>query len=279
MKIERESRGREDRWRGKAEGGFTLLEVTLTLMLIVILMGGIYSIAAGAIQLGSEVSETQNREMLVHSFLQLCRRNIEALPGNAGMTLLAEETGRFYVTEVAFVDAPLAFAFAAVPAGYNKTILMSEADSRGFLNVSLRYLNVDEEDAFTGSSDQEEGIRLPLLEGVNVFEWRFYDVETDEWQVIWEDEEKRPSFVELNLGFVEDVDPIRAVFWVPPVADPETVILGAATVGGGTGPGSGAAPGAGGSGNPAAPGNPGSPPPGASPPIPGQGARGGGGRR
>lgn len=240
--FETGERGRD----GAREKGFTLLEVTLALMLIVILMGGIYSIATGAIQLGAEVSEAQNREMLVHSFLQLCRRNIESLPGNSGMTLLAEESGRYYVTEVAFINAPLAFSFAAVPAGFDKAVLKSEADPRGYLRVNLLYLNEEDEESLgTGLSDEGDGITLPLLDGVSVFEWRFYDQDTDLWEVVWEDETKRPSFVELTLGFFDGRDPIRTVFWLPPVANPEQVINAA---GGGGGAGGGGAGGQGGGG-------------------------------
>ena len=218
--------------------GFTLLEVTLALSLLVILMGGVYSIATGAIQLGAEVSESQNREMLVHSFLQLCRRNIERLPGNGEMILFAEEDGRYYVTEVSFLDTPLAFSFAAIPAGYDKVVLESVADPRGYLQVNLRFLNEEEENTVseTTTYDEEGAITLPLLDGVSVFEWRFYDLEEKEWLVVWEEEEDgRPSFVELTLGFFDGGDPVRTVFWVPPIADPETILSG----GGGGPPGGG----------------------------------------
>ncbi len=208
------------------ERGFTLLEVMLALLLIVILMGGIYAIANGSIQLSSEVAQAQNREMLVHSFVQLCKRNIELLPGNAGMTLFAAEDGRFYETEVTFINSPLAFSFAAVPGGYDKVILRSVGDPRGYLRAELVYLNEEEEEEFSGGLDDEVGITLPLLDGVSVFEWRFYDQNLEEWQVEWEDETRRPSFVELTLGFFDGNEPLRTVFWTPPVADPETVIAG-----------------------------------------------------
>lgn len=208
--VEAKSEGRD--------GGFTLLEVMLALALMVILMGGIYAIADGSIQLATEVSQSQNREMLVHSFIQLAKRNIENLPGNGGMTLLAEEEGRFYVTEVAFIESPLAFSFAAVPAGFNRVFLKSKGDPRGWLNVYLLYLNIEEEDEFsqgTGGYDEEEGIKLPLLDRVSVFEWRFYDPELEEWQVIWEDETNKPSFVAIR-GFPVSPRGYKAAHPAPP---------------------------------------------------------------
>lgn len=238
--------------------GFTLLEVTLALGLVVMLMGGIYTIARGSLELGTEIAVEQRRQMLIHSFVQLCKRNIEGLPGNGGMTLFADEDGRFYVSEIAFQDTPLAFSFASIPAGFTRVVLKSEADERGYLQVKLVYLNEEEAEEYEQAGlVQDEGIELPLLTEVSVFEWRFYDPDLEEWQVEWEDETKRPAFVELNLGFFDGADPVRTVFWVPPVANPEQVIggLGGGQGGGGQGgPGGGVGGGQGGPGGPGGPG-------------------------
>ncbi|MEM7147439.1 MAG: prepilin-type N-terminal cleavage/methylation domain-containing protein [Verrucomicrobiota bacterium] len=258
------------------ERGFTLLEVTLALGLVVMLMGGIYTIARGSLELGTEIALEQRRQMLIHSFVQLCKRNIEGLPGNGTLTLQADEDGRFYVTELAFAENPLAFTFAAIPAGFEKVVLKSEADARGYLQVKLLFLNEEEAELYDdgGFKAEELGVELPLLTEVSVFEWRFYDEDLEEWQVEWLDDTKRPSFVEMNLGFFDGGDPVRTVFWVPPVANPEQVIGGGQGGGrGGPGPGQGG-PGQGGPGQ-GGPG-PGGPGQGQGPGgQPGGGARGG----
>jgi hypothetical protein len=200
--------------------------------------------------LGTEIAIEQRRQMLIYSFVQLCKRNIEGLPGNGRMTLIADEDGRFYVTEISFEDNPLAFSFAAIPAGFTRVVLKSEADERGYLQVKLVFLNEEDVEIYDqgGFSADELGVELPLLTEVSVFEWRFYDEDLEEWQVEWEDDTKRPSFVELNLGFFDGGDPVRTVFWVPPVANPEQVIGGLGGQGGGGqgGPGGGQGGGQGG---------------------------------
>ncbi|MEM8955487.1 MAG: hypothetical protein AAGD22_15140 [Verrucomicrobiota bacterium] len=265
----------DERSGRKPSGGFTLLEVTLALGLVVMLMGGIYTIARGSLELGTEIAVEQRRQMLIHSFVQLCKRNIEGLPGNGTLTLEADEDGRFYVTELAFAENPLAFSFAAIPAGFEKVIMKSEADARGYLQVKLLFLDEEEAELYEegGFSADELGVELPLLTEVSVFEWRFYDEDLEEWQVEWLDDTRRPSFVEMNLGFFDGGDPVRTVFWVPPVANPEQVIGGGQGGPGQGGQGPGQGPGQGGQG----PGGQGGQGPGPGGPggQPGGGARGG----
>lgn len=57
-------------------------------------------------------------------------------------------------------------------------------------------------------------------------EWRFYSDVDEGWLTEWEEDQGRPRFIELNLAFVEGRDPIRTVFWLPPVVNARDVIAG-----------------------------------------------------
>lgn len=261
--------------------GFTLLEVILGLALIVLLIGGIYAIAAASLQMSHSVVENQAEEMHLHSFVNLLRRNIEGLPGNSRIRMEAPDSaGGGYHSEFVFEEYPLAFSWSNVAAGSRIVILATEKDPLGGIRFRVRYLNEEEAEAFeSGSLQADDGISLELLDGVRSALWRFYDTQTEEWVEEWPNSNQRPSMIELNFEFFDGSEPTRAVFWIPVVADPAQIVQGA-NAGGAGGPGAGG-PGAGG---PVPPGGPGGvegggrPQPGQARPGGGRGGRGGGPR-
>ena len=258
--------------------GFTLIEVLLALALLGMLTTGIFAVQRGAMQVSNEVTTRQLQTLRMHSFCELLRRNYEQLPGNARVILTPTGGANSGLSEVAFVDYPLAFSWPGVPAGSKTVIFRAERSITGFgTQAALLYL--DEEQ----STDYEQGrlnentamARLTLIDGLRTLTWRFFDDSKQEWVYEWErTNTRRPSFVELGLEFLDGQDPVRLVFWIPTVANPQTFTQAAG--GGGAGGG-----GAGGGGEGGPPG--GGPPPGAGPGGPGgggpPGGGGGGGRR
>jgi len=256
--------------------GFTLLEVILGLALIVLLIGGIYSIAAASLQMSNSVVENQAEEMHLHSFVNLLRRNIEGLPGNARIRMEAPTTtGGSYNSEFVLEQYPLAFSWSNVAAGSRIVILATEKDPLGGIRFRVRYLNEEEAEAYeSGNLQADDGISLELLDGVRSVLWRFYDSQTKEWVEEWPNSGQRPSMIELNFEFFDGSPPTRAVFWIPVVADPAQIAQAAGGGGaGGGGPGGGGAPG----GIPDAGGGGGPQPGQARPDRGGGGGRGGGG--
>ncbi len=229
--------------------GFTLLEVILGLALIVLLIGGIYSIAAASLQMSNSVVENQANEMHLHSFVNLLRRNIEGLPGNARLRMEAPDTaGGIYHSELVLEEYPLAFSWSNVAAGSRIVILATEKDPPKGIRFRVRYLNEEDAEAYeSGSLGADDGIGLELLDGVRAVLWRFYDTQTEEWVKEWPNANQRPSMIELNFEFFDNSEPTRAVFWIPVVADPAQIVQGATSGGaGGIGGGGGGGPGGGG---------------------------------
>ena len=209
--------------------GFTLLEVVLGLGLISLLIGGIYAIATASLQMSNSVVENQGREMHLHSFIQVLRRNIEGLPGNGKLSMEPPEgLGGYYESELVLRDYPLAFSWASVAAGSTKVILTTEKAPLGGHQFRVRYLNEEEAEAHdSGSLGRDEGIDLVLIDGIRAVQWLFYNQQTDEWEEDWVRPNQRPSMVELQIAFYDDSAPIRTVFWTPVVADPAQIVQGA----------------------------------------------------
>ncbi len=252
-------------------GAFSLIEVLLGLALFGILVGGIFSVQRGAMEVSQEVTQRQGKTMRMHSFCELLRRNFEALPGNAKVVLLPSGGSGSGLSDVAFTDFPLAFTWPGVPAGSHSVIFRTDrADSGVGLQASLLYLDEEQTTDYEANKLDERKVlaRLNLMEGIMTLDWRFFNDTTQQWEVEWlRTQTARPSFVEMKLTYLDGQDPVWLYFWIPQMANPETFTQGAGNAGGG--PPGGGPPGGG---------PPGGGPPGAGPGGPG-GPGAGGGRR
>ncbi len=227
--------------------GFTLLEIVLGMAILGLIVSGIYSVAVGTVKLSNAVSESQNEEIRLHNFLRLLRRNFERFPGNAGITMM-EVNGNPPESDVVFYNYPLAFYWPSVPAGSSRVVLMSKRSSRGTLDVGLLYLDEEADEdyrASMGGISQMPGLWLNLLSDVSVFKWTFFDEtlgDTGEWVEIWEDPQKRPGIVRLELLFYgQGLDErVESIFWIPSMVNPEQLVQAGAGGRGGAGAGAGA---------------------------------------
>lgn len=233
--------------------GFTLLEVVLGMAIIGLIVSGIYAVAVGTVKLSNAVADSQNEEIRLHNFLRLLRRNFERFPGNAGITMMpvnGNSTSDFTEFDVVFYNYPLAFYWPSVPAGSARVVLMAKRSSRGPLDVGLLYLDEEAPEDYRsamGGITQLPGLWLPLLSDVERFRWTFFDEtlgDSGEWLEVWEDPQRRPGIVRLELRFLgQGLDEmVESIFWIPNMVNPEQLIAA------GQGGGPGGAPGAGGRG-------------------------------
>jgi hypothetical protein len=180
--------------------------------------------------------------MHVAAFFDLMRRNFSAMPGNGKLTMeLANSLGSSgYSAEIVLKDYPLAFSWGGVAAGSEKILIVSEKDPLGGTQVRIRYLNEEESEAHESDGlGEDEGQGLVLISGIKSMYWQFFDQTEEEWVEEWDEEARRPSLVELNVEFFSLSEPIRAVFWIPVVANPESVVRGAQSAPGAGGRGGG----------------------------------------
>ena len=226
--------------------GFTLVEVLLGLALIGLLAGGIFAVQRGALTVSTEVAERETKVMRVHAFCELLRRTFEQAPGNSRVNLQIYGGAGSDLTEVAFTDYPLAFNWPGVTAG-SKTVIFRTERSTGSLGLQAAILYLDEEQSQAwqrGQFDETKVLgRLTLLDGIAFLGWRFFNDTTQEWELEWPiNNTRRPSFVEMTLQFIDGYDPVRLVFWIPTMANPQTFTSGAGAGGPGATPPPGTAP-------------------------------------
>ena len=224
----------------RRDQGFTLIEIVLGMAILGLIVSGIYAVAVGTVKLSNAVSESQNEEIRLHNFLRLLRRNFERMPGNAGITMLPIN-GNPPETDIVFYNYPLAYYWPSVPAGSSRVVLMSKKSSRGSLDVGLLYLDEEAPEDYRssmGGISQQPGLWLSLLSDVMVFRWTFFDEtlgDAGEWVELWEDPQKRPGIVRLELQFLgQGLDEkVESIFWIPNMINPEQLVQSNNQQGGG----------------------------------------------
>ncbi len=207
--------GNPDRHGGS---GFTLLEVTLSIGLMALLAAGIYSLAAGSVELSAELVEYQDREALRRKFLELCRFNLENLPAHAKLELTNVDSGAYYTSYLSVEGDPSAFASASRSLDVSRVILASEVESSGFTGVFLYYLDARQNEAWTQGQQERvlsECQRFPLVGRLRQATWRFYDRRRKLWVETWKAGRENPPMVSLLFEMEGDAAPERLVFWVP----------------------------------------------------------------
>jgi prepilin-type N-terminal cleavage/methylation domain-containing protein len=204
---------------GGAPRGFSLLELVLAMGVLGILMAGIFAVAKSTTEMSGELTSQQERTMMKQNLIEFLRRSFRSLPGGAELRLENRQSGGVYIPSLTVVNGGICFSpGAAMPPDIGLELTAEERPG-GYLRLLLRTL--DEKQTISLRSGQQvrtnnNNPTLPLADGVSQFEWRFYDPYSDRWETVWRDA-RRPLMAELNLQ-LDDGQPLRAVFWIPPVA-------------------------------------------------------------
>ncbi|MBB5036117.1 prepilin-type N-terminal cleavage/methylation domain-containing protein [Prosthecobacter dejongeii] len=200
------------------QGGFTLLEILVALSAFVLLMGGIFAIASGTMELGENMTSIQERSVIRQNFISFIRRSFRNLPGEAEIRLSVQARGSSYVPSLNFVNAGTSFTPGTALPPDTSVDLFAEERPGGYLRVGLRMLDERQTQALRAGQSvrytKNQGV-TPLMDNVGRFEWRFYDPASNRWENNWK-QNRRPLLAELNLK-LDDGFETRAIFWIPPV--------------------------------------------------------------
>lgn len=204
--------------RAASAAAFTLLEMVIAMSAFLLLMGGIFAIANGTMELGSDLAMMQERSLIRQNFISFLRRSFRSLPGDAELRLTVTARGSTYVPSLNFVNGGTSFTPGTPQPPETSMDLFAEERPGGYLRVGLRVLDERQTQALrsgqTVNYSRNQG-SIPLLDNVSRFEWRYYDAATNRWENNWK-QPRRPLMAELNLK-LDDGFETRAVFWIPPV--------------------------------------------------------------
>lgn len=207
------------RLTASSQAAFTLLEMLVALSAFVMLMGGIFAIAQGTMELGNDMGLAQDRSQIRQNFVEFLRRSFRNLPGDAEVRLSVKAKGSSYVPTLNFVNGGSSFTPGVSLAPDTSVELFADERPGGYLRVTLRVLDQKQTQAVRSNQNvsyRRDQITLPLLDNVSRFEWRFFDTTTNRWENNWKQSERRPILAEMNLQ-LDDGFQTRAVFWIPPI--------------------------------------------------------------
>lgn len=201
--------------RAGAEGGFTLLEVIVGIALIVMLIGGVYGIADGAIKLTSTMSELRVSETRITNFIGQWREYLETLPSGTRLTSGSSKS-RFGGA------GRILFEGNSVPFAWHRVVRLSDAvefalvrdDGAPGGRLVVRHLKRPER--AIQPDDYDVTAELDLLDGLAQFDWQFFDPAEKKWVASWDARERPqlPLFMRLEFRFADDARVQEQVFWL-----------------------------------------------------------------
>lgn len=208
--------GNSARDRRGGRGGFTLLELSIALSVMVILSAGIFSLSTGGLELMGDIQEMQQREARKRRFIELCRQNFESLPAGTEVSFRYEQRGGHYDTYLSLRNAPSAFGFGRGDFEVRRVVLAAEIDTSGYIRTSVYYLDAEADDRYErGEMRTVDARSLTLMRRLRQFTWRFYDSGRQEWVDVLPPGSENPVMIELTVAGEGEPNPIRSVFWVP----------------------------------------------------------------
>ena len=209
-------RGRSS--NGRERAGFTLLEMVIAMGVLSMLLVGIFSVAKSTMELSGDLAYGQERHMMRQNFIDFMRRSFRTLPGEAEFRLEVKSGAGTYLPTLTVINGGTSFSPGEALPPETGVELTAEKLPGGYLRVLLRLLD-EEQTAMlrNGQPPARSGVQtvLPLMDNVGRFEWKFFDPNTQRWETLWQDS-RRPLMAELNMQ-LDDGEPLRAVFWIPPV--------------------------------------------------------------
>jgi len=200
-----------------ARSGFTMIEMTVVLVIFVLLAGGIYTVVNAAISASAVLSEENLRFQRLNAFASLLRRTFHNLPATAQITGGVRSDGSG-VPEIVLRDAPGVFAWGTGGSASGTVLLSAVPRLGGGVQFSMLSLpsSLGEQERRDAARD---GKWLRLLPDLREARWRFYDEAQQDWREDWAEGMGRPPLVELSFVLLGEEIPRTYVFWLPPVKE------------------------------------------------------------
>ena len=198
--------------------GFTLIEMIVALSIFVLLIGGIFAIANGTLELSNDLVYAQERALMRQNLIEFLRKSFRTMPGEAAIELRNQTVGGTYLPTLTIYAGGTSFSPGpALPMEASIEVYTEERPG-GYLRIGIRGLDAEQtQTARLGKGAKvSKSAEIPLLDNVSQFEWRFFDGRSNQWLNYWKEVQGRPMFAELLLS-LDDGQETRAVFWIPPI--------------------------------------------------------------
>jgi len=199
----------------KTPAGFTLFEVILSMMILALLTGAVYSITSAATETTRAALDEQVSVRRLEAFLKVTRDAFLNLPYQGKVQLrFSKSASGAPVPEIIFEEAAGLFGIPSLGGG--SLILAARPRADGTRTMSLlrvpKDLQGDELDTLKAGNSW-----VPLLPRVEKVKWTFFA--NGEWKEEWLPENGRPLTARLEMEYLEMAgSKIDTQFWIPPLS-------------------------------------------------------------
>lgn len=212
--------------------GYLLLEVTLALGITAIILGTVFAIAQWNLSVSNVAIQSSNEQMKQSAFFSFFDRAFTESTGSMVLRLTNEETAKHYLSELTIQNNGDRFSWPGQNYTPRVVKIRTVSKRNGLLDIVLEYyrdpLLIDEETRVIDPEDdrQEPVESLILLRDIWRFEWKVWDgtslgrEDEIEWQFDW-DTQQLPQYLELNVKFDAQEDPVIHKFWIPRKQNPQ----------------------------------------------------------
>ena len=185
------------------QAAFTLLEMSIVLLLVALLVGAVFGILQSSLQLADSVKAESDRELRVQKFVELCENMLNRLPADAVISIRPQKGlgSQQQMVEVAFALSP----FDAATPGI--VTLGTEIDKNGNLSTLVAFEEVPLNFAPTQRQNTTRPVQLPILKGIASLEWRVFDPQTQKWVSTWNEKAVAADIVKNGQATLTGLPP------------------------------------------------------------------------
>jgi prepilin-type N-terminal cleavage/methylation domain-containing protein len=210
-------------FHGRKSGGFTLLEMMLTLAIFLLLAGAVAGILTGVLQSTATLQDDQGRRDQVTALNAYLKKKLGELPARSSLVSYQRGEGEGLVQNgIIFGNTNFATAIDAKiqPNGYYTLRLSTfetaagpdePADARQALQQSV-------------TTDDPTVVWTTLVTDIKTLDWKFLDFNSTLWVEIWSSS-TQPNLTELSVQVAGDTQPTTMDFWLPKI---DTISISAA---------------------------------------------------
>jgi type II secretory pathway pseudopilin PulG len=196
-------------------GGFTLLEMMITLTIFILLAAAVFGIMTGVLQSTSTLQDNQNRRDQAAALNAFLKKKLGEMPVASTLSSYQRGDGEGLAQNgIIFGTANLATAIdaKAQPNGYyalRLAIFTTEAgqgqpqDARQVLQQAV-------------TTDDPTLAWIPLMGDIKTLDWKFQDFNAILWVDLWNSSAK-PNLVEFSMQPAGDLQPATMDFWLPKI--------------------------------------------------------------
>jgi len=196
-------------------GGFTLVEIVISMAILALLAGSIYGIVSSTISASQTAMSEQLTLRRLDSFIRVTRDAFLNLPAQGAVYLqIGHSQGGDAEQQLVIAKPQQIFGIPSLAGG--SLILAARARSDGTRTMTLLKIPANANDQETKEAMEATG--LPLLPRLLKPRWTFKDSDPNsDWKEEFPAGSPRPILVRFQTQIDELPDPVEAVFYVPPI--------------------------------------------------------------